>query len=1105
MHTGDAPTSFDNFIGRKRELAELNAALDDASSGRGRLLLISGEPGIGKTRLAEEVGREAGARGIRTVWGRCWEGGGAPAYWPWIQVIRALVAALDSTTRRAIIESEQTYSTIEAVAQIVPELHRGPSARRLPLLPPMDPEQARFRLFDAVATLLKIFGGVGPLVIILDDLHDADISSLLTLRFVARELDRIAMLIVGTYRDLEVRSVPELAQQIGALSREARSLPLVGLSEAEVGQFYRAMAGQVPEGELASRLHSATAGNPLFVDGIVRDLVSEREGGRLIAPSEHFRTPHTLREAIRRRLATLLEPTQSLLNIAAVVGNDFAGELCRKVAAISQEESNSRLDEAAAAGILIKLENDRFRFAHALIRSALYEALDTNRRISLHREVAEALQQLHAQTLSAHLDELAHHYRAAGLTEKAIEYSSRAAKAAYGVYAYVLAARHWRAVDKMTTGHRDARRADMLFGLGQVEAFQLDPAAGIAHLEQALELYRELKIHERIASINVTLGLAQVFLADFAPQMNVERSLEYFRKGQEWQGEWTDPLTPGWLHRGMSVALFQQVRIEEALASARRATELWRELSGPMWIHAGAFFAQLLSIKGRHRESAAMRQGVMQALQETRDPTLLHVAVWSAGWTNMTMLNPAEARRLFTMAVEREGMPPNLRQRALEFLAMTEISSGNSQRAKEIAAAHPINPQFQASIAMFDGDFEGAIERQRTMIEWARRTGHLWDVATSLPALAGSYRLAGDPKQALELIEEALRLYHPTDYWLESGVRPLAATLEIEADRPERADAHLQICREILAQGEDWLGRAAIIERAEGRLAAAQRRPFAPHFEKAVAISKRFALPLEEADTLSSWGSALLSTGNRAEADAKFAAAIEIYRRCGAGQCWIDRVAAHRSDGRGTVQPNARAAANSMFKREGDWVITHDGQTFRMRGIKGLAYIAHLLGRPGERVHVIDMVQAIEGGAATENRSDLVVLEGMKVQRGLGDAGQTLDAQARDEYRRRRDELRVELEDAQGQNDPGRIEGARRELEVLTDELSAAIGRGGRARKNFAHGERARSLVTKHIRTGLELIRRHDARLGDHLDRSIRTGAFCAYLPEAGEKIAWEL
>ncbi len=359
-----------------------------------------------------------------------------------------------------------------------------------------------------------------------------------------------------------------------------------------------------------------------------------------------------------------------------------------------------------------------------------------------------------------------------------------------------------------------------------------------------------------------------------------------------------------------------------------------------------------------------MLQEVMQALQEVRDPTLLHVAVWSAGWTNMTMLNPAEARRFFTMAVERKGMPPNLRARALEFLAMTEILSGNSGRAKEIAAAQRINPQFQAAIAMFDGDFESAIERQRAMIEWGRRTGHLWDVAGSVVGLGGATRLAGDPKHALELIDEAIRMYHPTDYWFETGVRPLAATLEIESGRPDRAEVHLQVCREILAQGEDWGARAGIIHRAEGRLAAAQRQPFAQHFENATATFRRYGLPLDEADSLSSWGSGATRgrPEHRIDADARIRChAIAIYRRCGAGQRW-----SRSCRGPATIVGPAPGVAPSdqasSFRREGDfWTVTHGGRTSRLRNIKGLGYLAHLLGRPGERVHVVDMVQAIEG------------------------------------------------------------------------------------------------------------------------------------------------
>jgi hypothetical protein len=236
---------------------------------------------------------------------------------------------------------------------------------------------------------------------------------------------------------------------------------------------------------------------------------------------------------------------------------------------------------------------------------------------------------------------------------------------------------------------------------------------------------------------------------------------------------------------------------------------------------------------------------------------------------------------------------------------------------------------------------------------------------------------------------------------------------------------------------------------------------------------------------------------------------VELYRRHGAGQRWIDRVESRRQHhaGPSAATASSNGASPSVFRREGDyWGITNNDKTFRLRNVKGLAYLAHLLAHPGERVHVFDLVEAIEGvGDRSNLDSGAAVGEGLKVRRGLGDAGEVIDPQARDEYRRRRDELRAELEEARQQNDPGRVNAARHELELLTDELNAAVGRGGRARKNRAHSERARSLITKHLRGGLDLIRRHDAELANHLDRSIRTGAFCAYLPDPEDKPRWQL
>jgi len=344
-----------NFVGRERELTELRQALAEAEAGRGRLFLISGEPGIGKTRLAEELGNEAASRGMRAVWGRCWESGGAPAYWPWIQVIRTLSSSTDSAGRRLVFESEHSASMVETVAQIVPELYASaPRPIKPPVTSRVDPEQARFRLFDSMTSLLKAFARLGSLVIVLDDLHEADLSSLTMLRFVAREVTATGILIIGTYRDIEVQRSPELSQHIGDLSREARLIPLVGLSQAEVAQFYGFSSGQAPDDELVSKLHAATAGNPLFVDGIVRTLIADRDAGFGTPSSEHLKIPHTLREAIHRRLAALSDETRALLRVAAVIGNEFETEICLSVGGVSRDEFNSQLDEASTGGIVLR-------------------------------------------------------------------------------------------------------------------------------------------------------------------------------------------------------------------------------------------------------------------------------------------------------------------------------------------------------------------------------------------------------------------------------------------------------------------------------------------------------------------------------------------------------------------------------------------------------------------------------------------------------------------------------------------------------------------------------------------------------------------------------
>src|SRR5215510_11700283 len=186
------------FVGRKPELAELTTALDHALAGRGRLVLLVGEPGIGKTRLAGELAVHAASRGVQVLWGRCWEGEGAPAYWPWVQIIRTAVEAREPKRLAA-----EMGPGAAAIAQVFPEVRE-----RLPdvsVPPNLEGDQARFRLFDSITTFVKHAARAEPLAFILEDLHWADKDSLLLLRFLAREMADSRLLIIGTYRDVEVQ------------------------------------------------------------------------------------------------------------------------------------------------------------------------------------------------------------------------------------------------------------------------------------------------------------------------------------------------------------------------------------------------------------------------------------------------------------------------------------------------------------------------------------------------------------------------------------------------------------------------------------------------------------------------------------------------------------------------------------------------------------------------------------------------------------------------------------------------------------------------------------------------------------------------------------
>ena len=499
------------FVGRRREMDELRVGLDDALSGHGRLLMLVGEPGIGKTRTSEEFATYARLRGAQVLWGRCYEGEGAPVYWPWVQLIRSYVHERDPETLMS-----EMGSGASVIAQVVSEVRE-----RLPGLPDppsLEPEQARFRLFDGITSFLKNASIHQPLILVLEDLHWADKPSLLLLEFLARELQIARLLVLCTYRDLELGRQHPLSQTLAELSRERLSqrILLRGLEERDVGRFIEMTAGMVAPEALVATVYSETEGNPFFVNEIVRLLVAE---GRLEHPervkSWSITIPQGVREVVGRRLDQLTEECNQALTIASVIGREFSLDALERVSDLSGDRLLEVLEEAVAARVITEVTDaaGRYTFSHALVRDTLHEELGTARRVALHRRIAEVLEELHSGRLEPHLADLAYHFfegaRAGGDVEKAIEYARRAGEHATELMAYEEAVNHYETALQaleLRDVTDEAERCELLLTLGWAQWRTVDPDGARGTFLKTADLARRMKQPELLARAALGFG-----------------------------------------------------------------------------------------------------------------------------------------------------------------------------------------------------------------------------------------------------------------------------------------------------------------------------------------------------------------------------------------------------------------------------------------------------------------------------------------------------------------------------------------------------------------------------------------------------------------------
>ena len=452
----------DTIVGRSRELEILRGALETASSGVGQVVTLIGDQGMGKTRLAGELTEEARSRDFLVTWGRAWEGGGAPAYWTWVQVVRNLIESLGDDFVTHIGD------TAESIAQIVPEVSKvveGAAASPAPI-------QDRFALFDAVARMLVSISRSHPLLIVLEDLHAADEASLHLLDFVVRSARDGRMMVLATYSDSEAPS--EASSILSSIASHGRRVELAGLSREQVAEIYERFAEHPPTEPMLSAIHNATEGNPFFVEEAMRLATSI---GDLHRPDHSlgFRVPEGAREVVERRLSPLPEDVVKVLAIASVIGREFDVSTLQEICDTPMEPLMDTLAEATRARIVREIGAlGRYAFAHVLIRETLYESLSSGERMRLHRLIGEVLEERYRGDLESNLDRLAHHFfksAQAGDKAKTYDYLVRAAAHARSLTAYEEAARLYGRALKIAelAGISSAKRAKLSEDLADVQ------------------------------------------------------------------------------------------------------------------------------------------------------------------------------------------------------------------------------------------------------------------------------------------------------------------------------------------------------------------------------------------------------------------------------------------------------------------------------------------------------------------------------------------------------------------------------------------------------------------------------------------------------------
>ena len=1096
------PQDADTFVGRSRELTALTAALRQAATGDARLALVAGEPGIGKTELARAFARAAGNDGALVLWGSAWEDGGAPPYWPWVQVLR-------SYGRQAGTEALAGAAGPQAavLGQLLPELGTAPA--------PAGPASgARFAFFEAVCAVLDRASGSAPLVVILDDLHAAGRPSALLLRFAAAtRLSRV--LLLATYRSAEAAMDPDVSDVITALESVSPPLTLAGLSSDDIRLMLPGAGADV-----LAVVQRRGEGNPLFVSQVARLL------GQGAATVEEVPVPAGIRQAVRRQVARLGDTATGdgtsaageVLATAAALGPGIDPALVAAALGTPPGPVAGLCDRATGIGVLGPGRDvgEVYRFRHALIRETLYAELTPQSRALAHQRIAEVLEGRPGRSHA----ELAYHFlraapASAAAAAKAVGHSRLAGQEALDALAYEEAAGHFRHaldVQRRAAQATPASRCELLLSLAEaLTKTGPDPDAARV-IDEAVRLAR----HAGEPRLLAAAALLSAQHLDFnAPADTVTALLREAAAA-------LDPADHALRARTLArLAITLAPDPAAARAAADQAVQDARE--------AVARDPDGRDLDGRAAAAAlatslAARQHVLWGTQDPADALAAAGDIVTAaqrGGEPETELDGRVLRLTHLLELgdgpaaqrvlpELGGLAGSLRQPAVRLVALSRRSTLAALTGDFAPAAEFARQAFQIGQAASLPD-AGAVYWGQLFAIWLHvglPGGDEQWMERELRDLVARSHLSVAHAAALVQIEAANGATEQARGRLDELVGTGLGTL-----RPDmvfvwaltelargcvllRAARHAPRIYRALAP---YAGRAAVAAGAVmcsgstdfylaglaalGDDAAAAER----HYRAAVSCHRRLGARPMLAHTLREY--ALLLRQRAAPGDLPAASAALAEARAIAADCSMTRLLAvlDRQD-----RPDQLGPGALTLSREDDfWLIGYAGAHTRVPDSLGLRYLDLLVRNHGRELAAVELVRL---AAATGPADPVSPADGLHDASGAP-ADDILDRQARAAYRQRIADLDEELAEAEEWHDTERASRVRAEKDFLVRELTAATGLGGRPRHLGPESERARLNVTRAIRTAISRIRDRAPDAAAHLDQAVRTGTRCSYSP----------